>query len=312
MRYVFGPVPSRRLGNSLGVDLVVPKVCSYDCVYCQLGPTTTKTAERGRFVPAEDVLAEVERALAEGPRPDHVTLSGSGEPTLSLDLGRVIGGIKRLTDVPVAVLTNGSLLWREDVCGELADADVVVPSLDAGTQATFERVNRPAQMDLATVARGIRDFTLGFAGAVWLEVLVVEGLNDTAAEMRAIVRLLEGGRFDKVHLNTVVRAPSERWARGVSTERLEALATELEAIGPVELVGGYAAHAQGSFGGDLQQAILATLARRPCGAEELAASLGAKRPVVVARLATLERERKVERVVVGGRDQFRLRKEDAV
>ena len=308
MKHVFGPVPSRRLGNSLGVDLVVPKVCSYDCVYCQLGATTRKTTERGRFVEADEVIAEVERALAEGPRPDYVTLSGSGEPTLSLDLGRVVAAIKRLTAVPVAVLTNGSLLWREDVRAELAEADLVIPSLDAGTQATFERVNRPGPMNLGRVARGIRDFTLGFAGEVWLEVLVVKGVNDTPEEMRAVVRLLEGGRFERVHLHTVARAPSERWVRPTSEERLRILAAELGRLAPVEVVGGYSARHAGAFGGDVEAAILATLARRPCGAEELAASLGAKRPVVEARLAALERDGKVERVVVGGKGQFRLTK----
>lgn len=307
MKYIFGPVPSRRLGNSLGVDLVVPKVCTYDCVYCQLGPTTRQTTERGRFVPAEDVVAEAERALAEGPRPDFVTLSGSGEPTLSLDLGRVIAGVKARTDLPVAVLTNGSLLWREDVRQELAEADVVVPSLDAGTQATFERVNRPGGMELMAVARGIRDFSLGFAGAVWLEVLVVEGVNDTPDEMRALVRLVEGGRFDKVHLNTVARAPSESWARPVGRARREALARELEALAPVELVGDYSGHSVGTFRGDVEGGILAALARRPCGAEELAASLGLKRPVAVAKLMALERSGRVERLVVGGRSQFRVR-----
>jgi len=289
---------------------VVPKVCSFDCVYCQLGPTTAKTTERGRFVPAGDVLAEVERALAEGPRPDYVTLSGSGEPTLSLDLGPVVAGIKGLTEIPVAVLTNGSLLWREEVRSDLAEADLVVPSLDAGSQGTFERVNRPAAMELSRVARGIRDFTLGFTGEVWLEVMVVAGLNDTVEEMRGVVRALEGGRFEKVHLHTVARPPSERWARAVGSERLAVLAEALAGLAPVEVVGGYSARRAAALEGDVGEAILATLARRPCEAEELASSLGVKRPVVVARLAALERERKVERVVVGGRSQFRLRKED--
>lgn len=308
MKYVFGPVPSRRLGNSLGVDLLTFKACTFDCVYCQLGRTTEQTVERRRFVPSEEVIAEVRQALEAGAAVDYVTLSGSGEPTLSLDLGRVVRTIKGFSRIPVAVLTNGSLLGRPDVQADLAEADLVIPSLDAGTQATLERINRPLPgTSVADVARGIRDFTLGFAGAVWLEVLIVAGINDTPEEAEAIGRLLEGARLDKVQLNTVVRAPAEPWAKAADAGTLGRLATVLEAIAPVEIIGQYSHSAHLSTQADPRAAILATLARRPCGAAELATSLGLHRALLAKLLEELLHAGKLERVVVGNTHQYRAR-----
>ncbi len=308
MKYVFGPVPSRRLGNSLGVDLLTLKACTFGCVYCQLGPTTEQTAERRRFVPPDDVIAEVRQALESGAAVDYVTLSGSGEPTLSLDLGYAIRAIKAFTKVPIAVLTNGSLLGRPGVRADLAEADLVVPSLDAGTQAAFERVNRPlAGTDVRAVASGIRDFSLGFGGQVWLEVMLVAGLNDSPEEAQAIVALLEGARLDKVQLNTVARAPAEAWAAPVAQERLSELAAVLEGLAPVELIGRYAPREHARAGGDAREAILATLARRPCGAAELAASLGLHHALVAKLLEELCRGGDAERALVAGTTQYRIR-----
>ena len=306
MRYVFGPVPSRRLGNSLGVDLVAFKACTFDCVYCQLGRTTEQTTERRSFVPADQVVAEVREVLASETGVDYVTLSGSGEPTLSVDLGRVIRAVKGFTTVPVAVLTNGSLLWRQDVRDDLAEADLVIPSMDAATEAVFERVNRPAGLDAATVARGIRDFSLGYSGQVWLEVMIVAGLNDTEAEARAIVRALEGARIDKVQLNTVVRAPAEASARPVAVERLEELSGTFAGLSPVEIIGRYVGRDHASGRADVTEAILAALARRPCGAAELAASLGLAPALVVKEIDALEQAGRIERTAVEGKTQFRI------
>lgn len=312
MRYVFGPVPSRRLGNSLGVDLLAFKACTFDCVYCQLGRTTEQTGERRRFVPPDDVVAEVRQALDSGLAVDYVTLSGSGEPTLSLDLGGIVRAIKAFSHVPVAVLTNGSLLGRPDVRAALAGADLVVPSLDAGTQAAFERVNRPlGGTDVAEVARGIREFSLGFRGQVWLEVLAVAGLNDSPEEACSIVRLIGGARLDRIQLNTVARAPAEPWAGPVPEERLKELAAILEGLAPVEVIGQYAAHnlPQDSepAGGSASARILATLARRPCGAAELAASLGLHPALAAKLLDSLCQAGAIERLAIGTSPQYRVR-----
>ena len=177
-RHVYGPVPSRRLGRSLGVDLVPFKTCSYDCIYCQLGRTTNKTTERKEYVPVDDVLEELAEKLRSEPGPDYVGLAGSGEPTLHARIGDLIAGIKRLTSVPVAVLTNGSMLWRSDVRAGIAEADLVMPSLDAGTPRRFERVNRPHRdISFEKMVDGLVTFCAVFRGKVWLEVFVLAGIN---------------------------------------------------------------------------------------------------------------------------------------
>lgn len=186
MAYAFGPVPSRRLGLSLGIDVVPYKVCSFDCVYCQLGTTTHKTSERQAFVDIEDVIAEL-REVVPCVKADYITLSGSGEPALSLDIGRLIREIKKLTSTPVAVLTNGSLLSRPDLRQELLGADLVIPSLDAGSQEVFEKMNRPCPgLCLDRIIDGLDRFSRNYRGKMWVEVMVVKGINDSEEELERV------------------------------------------------------------------------------------------------------------------------------
>jgi len=142
-KYIFGPVASRRLGLSLGVDIVPAKVCSLDCIYCQVGRTTKKTVKRREYVPIRKVLAELKARLDKGLRADYITISGSGEPTLNSKIGVLIDRIKKITDIPVAIMTNGTLLYMADVRRDCRKADVVLPSLDAADEETFEKINRP-------------------------------------------------------------------------------------------------------------------------------------------------------------------------
>jgi wyosine [tRNA(Phe)-imidazoG37] synthetase (radical SAM superfamily) len=228
MKHVFGPVPSRRLGFSLGVDPVVPKTCTMDCVYCELGPTTDRTVSRCPYVDADEILAELEARLTEGPELDFVTFSGSGEPSLSSEIGRLIREAKRLSSVPVAVLTNGSLLGDPDVREALSEASVVVPSLDAVSPRAFEMVNRPhPSLDPAAIVQGLVDFTAGFAGEVWLETLIVQGMNDDYGEIERIAEAVRAIAPDRVQLNTVVRPPADASARPVSNKRLKEIAARL-------------------------------------------------------------------------------------
>ena len=178
-RYVFGPVASRRLGRSLGVDLVPFKVCPLDCIYCQLGATVDLTTRRAAYVPVDEVLDELRRRLGEGVAADHVTLSGSGEPTLHSELATIVAEIKRMTTIPLAVLTNGMLLGEAEVRRALLPADVVIPNLDAGDEATFQRINRPATgLTLAGLVDGLIAFRREFRGRLLLEVFLVAGIND--------------------------------------------------------------------------------------------------------------------------------------
>ena len=243
--HVFGPVPSRRLGRSLGVDLVPFKTCSYDCVYCQLGRTTCKTVERKEWVPLEEVVADIEQRLSA--EPDYITLSGSGEPTLFSRVGELIGRIKGMSDVPVAVLTNGSLLWREDVRDELRDADLVVPSLDAGNEAMFQRVNRPHEsISFEAMLAGLIEFRRTFRGKVWLEVLLMDGYTASEAELSELAGCVKQIGPDRVQLNTVTRPPAEDFAVGVSRERLAEMASAFDP--PAEVIADFrGVHSQPQF-----------------------------------------------------------------
>lgn len=225
IRNVFGPVPSRRLGRSLGVDLVPTKACSYDCIYCQLGRTTFKTVERREYVPMTDILMEVEERLASGVKVDFITLSGSGEPTLHSDCGDIVRTIKTLTDIPVAVLTNSSLLGDPQVRDELMAADLVIPSLDAGDAAMFATVNRPhPAVDFTAMVDGLATFSHAFPGRLWLEIFLLDDLTAAEDEARKIAFHAARVRADKVQINTVSRPPAEVFAKAPSRQRLTELA----------------------------------------------------------------------------------------
>ncbi len=270
-KHVFGPVPSRRLGRSLGVDLVPMKTCPYDCIYCQLCATTDKTTARAAWVPVETVLAELREALAA--EPDYVTLSGSGEPTLYADLGPLIAGIKAMTDVPVAVLTNGALLGRPEVRAALMRADLVVPSLDAGDAATWQRINRPAAgLTFEEMVAGLERFVRDFAGQVWLEVVFVAGVNDDEASADRIAALARRLGPDRVQLNTVTRPPAEPDARPVAKAHLEALAARFDP--PAEVVADFRGTHEDRAFADAREAVLETLKRRPCTIRDVADGLG--------------------------------------
>jgi wyosine [tRNA(Phe)-imidazoG37] synthetase (radical SAM superfamily) len=287
-KYVYGPVPSRRLGRSLGVDLVPFKTCTYDCIYCQLGRTTDQTTRRTEYVATDQVLAELKTKLESASPPDYVSLAGSGEPTLHARIGEVIAGIKRLTRTPVAVLTNGSLLWDADVRQALMEADLVMPSLDAGDEAMFQRINRPhREIAFEAMVDGLATFTTRFPGLVWLEVLLVDGITGTGDHVEKIAALARRIRPGRVQLNTVTRPSAAGFARTVSRERLSRLAQRFS--GPVELISDSSLEpppAPSPY--PVTDAdILDLLARRPCTAGGVAAGLGLHIQEAVKRLEVL-------------------------
>jgi wyosine [tRNA(Phe)-imidazoG37] synthetase (radical SAM superfamily) len=291
-KYVYGPVPSRRLGRSLGVDLVPFKTCTYDCVYCQLGRTTDQTTRRIEYVATDRVLAELKAKLETAPPPDYVGLAGSGEPTLHARIGEVIAGIKRLTRTPVAVLTNGSLLWDGDVRQALMEADLVMPSLDAGDEAVFQQVNRPhRQIAFEAMVEGLAAFTARFPRLVWLEVLLVDGITGTERHVEKIAALTRRIQPGRVQLNTVTRPPAEGFARAVSRERLSRLAQCFS--GPVELISDAGSESPPSHSpyAVTDADILDLLARRPCTAGGVAAGL---------RLHIQEAAKRLESLVKAG------------
>ena len=271
--HVFGPVPSRRLGRSLGVDLVPYKVCTFDCVYCQVGRTTDKTTRRRSFVPAAELVAEVAEKLKSVPRPDYITLSGSGEPTLHAGTGEIIDGIKAVTDVPVAVLTNGSLLFDAEVRRACARADLVMPSLDAGDETVFQKINRPAAgLTLEKIVEGMAAFRREFSGPIWLEVFLIEGVNADPDHTEKIRTLAERIQPDKLQLNTAVRPTAEANIMPLSEA---ALARVCQRLGPnAEVVADFRhVHEEPAFAARGEE-ILDMIRRRPVTLDDIAAGLG--------------------------------------
>jgi len=272
-KYFYGPVPSRRLGRSYGVDIVPFKVCTLDCVYCQLGKTTDRTIERKDYGPIEPILAELRETLAEGLEADFITIAGSGEPTLNLRLGDLIVGIKKISDIPVAILTNGTLLYKEDVRADCAKADVVMPSLDAGDEKTFERINRPHKdISIENLISGLCAFRDEFAGGIWLEVFFVEGLNTDAEQIAKIRDAIGLIRPDKVQLNTAVRPTAETDIKRLNAEKLQAIAASL---GPkCEVVADFSLSHHGKSFENKAEDVLSILKRRPCSLNDICSGLG--------------------------------------
>jgi len=240
-QYVYGPVPSRRLGQSLGVDPIPFKTCNYNCVYCQLGRTIPLTCERGLYVPPDDILVQVQEALEarETGDIDYVTLVGQGEPTLNEGLGRIIEGIAEMTEIPIAVITNGALLHTQKVRKELMKADVVMPSLDAADDKTFRRLNRPCpRLHIEEIIGGMAEFSRVFNGQLWIEVMLCKGLNDGEASLCALHEALGRISPDRIQINVPVRPPAEPWIEIPDDEtvmRATALLGDVsEAVAPYE------------------------------------------------------------------------------
>jgi wyosine [tRNA(Phe)-imidazoG37] synthetase (radical SAM superfamily) len=305
-RFVYGPVASRRLGFSLGVDISPFKTCTLDCVYCQLGSTGKTTVRRGRWFPPEEILAQIKAAVDSGQRIDVITFSGSGEPTLSRDIGRLIREIKKMTGIPVAVLTNATLLTRKDVRRELAAADIVVPSLDAVPAPLFRRVNRPhASLDNRTIIDGLARFRDEFPGELRLEIMLVKGVNDSSAQVRALEAAVARIRPDRIELNTVVRPPADRTAKPLGSAALEKIRARL---GPrAEVVAAFTRKEQAPAAGGLEGSILATVGRRPQTAADIAAALGRPLNEVDKTLTLLLGRRRVKKLVHEGRTYFSRR-----
>jgi len=264
--YVYGPVPSRRLGRSLGVSPIPPKTCSYTCVYCQLGRTTRLQTTRESFYPKDDILTEIVKQV-QHEKPDFITFAGDGEPTLCKDLGWLIRQTKNRLHLPTAVITNGSLLFRRDVRQDLRKADVVIPSLDAGNEMMFRKINRNHRnIDFYTMLQGQKDFRHEYSGQIWVEVMLVKGLNDTEKELHSIKRAVDMIGPDRVYILTPIRPPAESWVEPSGPEDiLKAQEIIEKAISVVELETD-----QFSLEGftDARQAILEIGSRHPLRSEQ--------------------------------------------
>ena len=210
MKHVFGPVSSKRLGQSLGVDVLPPKSCTWNCIYCQLGKTGEYLTERREYFPREEILEEIKEAITEPAAIDWITFVGSGETTLYKGLGWLIRETGKMTDLPVAVITNGSLLYLDEVRSELLEADAVLPSLNAGSAELFERIDRPAPgFTFKRHIEGLAAFRRGYQGKLWIEVMLIAGMNDSVEALEDIAAVLETIRPDIVHLVLPTRPSTE-------------------------------------------------------------------------------------------------------
>ena len=215
MKYVYGPVPSRRLGSSLGIDPIPSKTCNFQCIYCQLGKTTNFTNERREFYLKEEIYKEMEEAIKQNKENfDYITFVGSGEPTLYKSLGKLILKAKKFSSKPICVITNGALLYSPEVRKELVIADVVLPSLDAGDEKLFVKINRPhPSIEYEKMIQGYIDFRKEYNGKFWIEIMLMKGINDSKEELVKIKNKLDLIKPDRIDINVPIRPPAESWVQ---------------------------------------------------------------------------------------------------
>ena len=324
MKHLFGPVNSRRLGLSQGIDLLPPKTCNFNCIYCEINRAPQLSCERGEHVPTEIILAEIDELLADESRVrdlDVFTITASGEPTLHTGIGTIIRHIKHNTDKPVAILTNGSQLYLKEVQEDLMAADVVIPSLDAARPESFRRVNRPAKCseDLETIIGGIADFSRKFTGETWLEVLLVENINDSPEDIVALQKAIARIRPTRVQLNTVARPPFEAFAKPLTRKRMEEVKGEIEKEydRPVDILAGSKDNEIPDSGKEkegiseklpaavVEDEISKMLLRRPCTASEIAATLSMTQPRTSEVLKDMENRGCLTVKIHGGKKYYR-------
>ncbi len=305
--HVYGPVPSRRLGRSLGVDLVPYKTCSYDCIYCQLGLTTHKTVEVREWTPLDELAAQVKEKL--GTKPDYITLAGSGEPTLYSRLGELIDRIHSMTGIPVAVLTNGSLLWKKEIREQVGRADLVLPSLDAGNSGMFEAVNRPhPELTFERMVEGLIEFRQEYSGPVWLEICLLGGHNAVQSELRDLAALTRRIRPERVQLNTATRPPAMDFADAVERHVLQELAGYFSPA--ADVIADFPDRQTEAPCAATRDSVLQVLRRRACSVEDIARGLGIHRNEAIKHLKALEQAGEVEYEMHAGKLYYSVREKN--
>lgn len=266
LKYVFGPVPSRRLGRSLGISPIPKKTCNYSCVYCQLGRTNKMTNMRQEFFPLEDILSEFDEYLKDEDKFDVVSVVGEGEPTLYSRLGDLIKGLKERTSKPVAVITNSALMYDPQVRKDLMEADIVLPSLDSCDEETWHKVDRPyGRLVYNDVFDGLIQFTKEYKGQIFMELMLMDGINDDDLSLQKFHDIYKNLHYDKLYINTPVRPPAESYVSVSSPETIQKA---------VELLGGISidALANGGFFSEIKddyEAIISIIGRHPMNQFEI-------------------------------------------
>lgn len=310
MKYLFGPVNSRRLGLSQGVDLLPSKICNFNCIYCEIGPTTVATCERKEYTPTQDIIVEIDQLLADRngvDRLDVFTITASGEPTLHSGIGEIIRHIKSKTNKPVAVLTNGSLFDRQEVRDDLMAADIVIPSLDSARPSSYRKINRPAQCaKLEPIIDGLKQFAKEFKGELWLEILLAKGVNDSPEDIAALKQTVESINPTRIQLNTVARPPLETFAKPLSQEEMKSIARRFDQ--PVEILVDFATRKPGKFQTLTETDILHMLKRRPCTAFDISEALNLEPKTTEKHLEKMESAGQLIKSRHHDKDYYRIRK----
>ena len=295
-KYLFGPVPSRRLGMSLGVDLVPKKVCSLNCVYCEVGETTKLTIDRKEYVKQDKIISELDEFMKNSPKLDYITFSGYGEPTLNSRIGDVLSYIKQhYPDVKTAVLTSGALLSDKKVRSELLVADVVLPSLDAASQFVFEKINRPnPNLKIETYIQGLIDFRKEYKGEIWLEIFFLKGYNDSPEELDLLKKAILKIKPDNVQLNTLDRPGTISGLIALTNDELQKVIDDWK-LSNIEIIAPATDRKDmESYNTDIEGTILNTIARRPCTLGDLHQILGIHINEINKYLGVLELNNKIK------------------
>lgn len=309
-KYLYGPIPSRRLGVSLGIDPIPHKTCPLNCIYCECGATNNFTLERKEYIPTDAILEEISRFLDENPAPDYITFSGSGEPTLHSRLGFMISSLKqKYPHIKIAVLTNSIMLYSEKLQNELLGADLIAPSLDAVTESVFKRIDVPVPgVDIASIPLHLQEFARNFLAqpnkALWMEIFVVEGLNTTPQEIEAFIDVFKNMPYTKIQLNRLDRIGTVRTLTPASMESMEAVKTAFIKAGlhDVEIIGKCKKREEiKKYRHNLEESILETLGRRSHSFDDLMDITGLDDEHLGSYLDVLTAEHKLEAGIIEGR-----------
>ncbi len=305
MQYVFGPVKSRRLGLSLGVDLVPSKICSFDCLYCEVGRTTKLTCQRAPYISKEVIISQLKEVLKRVKDLDVITLTGSGEPTLNTELASLLEEIRRLTSKPLCLLTNSSLFFLKEVREAVTGFDILLPSLDAASQEAFLAINRPAPgLKIESIIEGLVQLRREFRGQIWLEVLLASGINDSPQELTRLSEALQAINPDKIQINTVVRPPADSRARPVAYQVLEEAQNIFGPRAEIIVAKNRVARARSHI--PPEEAVMEFLRRRPADVQELAMALGYSPGEVKKLIEALTTSGRLKAYPFSGRCFYRL------
>ncbi len=292
-KYLFGPVASRRLGISLGVDLVPFKTCSINCVYCESGATTDLTLERQEYIPVDEVIRQLDELLSTNPEIDYLTFSGAGEPTLNSGIGRVIGFVKKnYPQYKICLLTNATLFSNPGLLKEIADIDLCIPSLDASSEEEFKIINRPSpDLDFNTYVNALIEYCRNSKAEIWLELFIVPGKNDSNESIERFVKIIKQAKPDKVQLNTLDRPGTVDWISPSTEENTMRFVKALEPVVPVEAVGPFKykspALQKRLKEDEIDKLIIDLISRRPSTLSDMSETFGVPEEQIKERLDSL-------------------------